>query len=310
MVSLEDLSNEYTVVGNFCKQADFSSRKPATAYADTYNKEYPIDTPANAVVSKAYAIKTGEVAAHVVSRIDRALDIYNVPTPRPKMLKEAQVEEDVVYLLPEYHKYPIKTAADIPEADKALNRISRKLGTKSLARASSILVKVAAANGQEVSENVMRWAGLKMCDVEKTAAWIEARGDVSRNKVFLKLADRVRGIEGPKTRSDLVKLAEAVETLDSRYELDRFYGSKLPNPLDTVFSSKEAMSDVLDLGTKEVSVDKLLSLPVTFYEDVLGEDIAEEISSGGDVDKEKLLTILPTLPKDMKQLLCSKIYSK
>jgi hypothetical protein len=309
--ALPTLIREFTVVPAFYKEADLTSFRPASCYADTYNQEYPIDSPANAVISKAYATKTAGVPRHVEQRIDKALDIFGVPTPRPLTVKSAgPKEENVIYLLPEHKKYPIKTAADIPEADRTINRVHRRLSTKSLAQASSVLVKVAAANGREVSDNIMRWAGLKMCDVEKTADWLDARGSVSNRDVFSKLAEKIRGREGPKTRRDLVKLASAIGDLDSKFNLEKFYGRTLPNPLDTVFSSKEAMANTVDLGSKQVNIGKLMSLPVDFYSDVLGEDIAEEISTDGELDKEKLLTILPTLPSDMKHLLCSKMEKK
>ena len=305
--SFPELVREFTVLEKYASRVDLSEKK-SSCYADQYNLKYPIDTAANAVASKAYAIKVGEQAPHVLNAIDKALDIYGVPSPRRVQVKQANSFSEAVYLLPEQNLYPVKTASDIREADRALNRVHRKLSTESLARASSTLVKLAGHNKLNVSDRVMQWAGLKMCDIEKTASWIEARGAVTSTNVFYKLADKVRSSTGPKSRRDLTKLASAIEHLDKRYGLEKHYDTKLPNPLETVFSSKESMQKVIEHDGKHISLDKLMTLPISFYQDVLGEDIAEEITSNGELDPEKVSTILPTLPKDMISLLCKKMY--
>jgi len=44
----------------------------------------------------------------------------------------------------------------------------------------------------------------------------------------------------------------------------------------------------------------LSSLPLTFWEDVLGPEIAQEIAPSGEVNLELLEQVLPTLPADIK----------
>ena len=129
----------------------------------------------------------------------------------------------------------------------------------------------------------------------------------SVNSSFYKLADRVRGPRGPSSRADLVKLSSAIDMLDNKFGLTKYYNKKLPDPLVTVFSTKVAMSSVVDMGSCTMSLDKLTKLPVSFYEDVLGADVASEISKDGTIDPGLLSDVLPTLPKDMKDLLVSKI---
>ncbi len=281
---------------------------PASCYADTLNREYPIDSPASAIQSMSYATKTAGVSPHVIGRIQKALDIYGVSVPRPEIVKEAAQVEEVVYILPEYKKLPIRRAEDVKLAEDALLRNKSKLKSDTLAMASNTLVKVAGANNMNVSPDILQLAGLTMSDLVKTADWIEARGNITGNRVFYKLADRVRSNEGPKNRSDLVKLSSAIDKLDKMHNIDNLYGKKIPNPLETVFSTKVAMEKVVDLGSKQVPLSELLKKPVSFYQDVLGEDIAEEISDGDSVDPQSLAEVLPTLPSDMKKLLCEKMY--
>jgi hypothetical protein len=281
--------------------------RPNSCFADTLNRKYPIDSPANAYESMSYATKTASVEPHVINRIQKALDIYGVQAPVSETVKEAAVVEEVVYVLPQYNKLPVKTAADIKYAEAAILRNRSKLHTNTLAQACNTLVKLAGTNNMNVHPDVMQLAGLTMSDTEKTADWIEARGSLTGNKVFFKLADRVRGPDGPKNRADLVKLSSAVDKMDKMYDLDKLYGKKLPNPLETVFSTKTAMHKIIDLGEKTHSLEDLAKKPVTFYSDLLGDDIADEISENGEVSPELLSQVLPTLPKDMKDLLCKNL---
>jgi hypothetical protein len=282
--------------------------RPNSCFADTLNRKYPIDSPASAYESMSYATKTASVEPHVINRIQKALDIYGVSAPIAETVKEAAAVEEVVYVLPQYNKLPVKTASDIKLAEDAILRNKSKLHTTTLAQACNTLVKLAGMNNMNVHPDVMQLAGLTMSDTEKTADWIEARGSITGNRVFFKLADRVRGPGGPKNRSDLVKLSSAVDKMDKMYDLDKLYGKKIPNPLETVFSTKTSMQKIIDLGAKEHSLDELAKKPVSFYSDLLGEDIAEEISEDGEVIPELLAQVLPTLPKDMKDLLCKNLY--
>jgi hypothetical protein len=255
----------------------------------------------------SYAIKTAGVEPHVIGRISKALDLYGVAAPVPELAKEAAAFEEVVYVLPEYNKLPVKTASDIKLAEDAVLRNKSKLKTATLANACNILVKLAGKNGLEVSSETMQLAGLTQCDVEKTASWIEARGNITSNRTFYKLADRVRGPRGPKSRADLVKLSSAVDQLDRKFGLEVHYNKKLPDPLQTVFSTKVAMSSMVDMGSCTIPLSTLSKLPESFYSDILGEDVADEICKDGVVDAGLLAEVVPTLPNDMKELLASKI---
>jgi hypothetical protein len=47
----------------------------------------------------------------------------------------------------------------------------------------------------------------------------------------------------------------------------------------------------------------LQTLPLSFWEDTLGPDIAKEIAPSGTVDMTLLSQLLPTLPADLKSAL-------
>ncbi len=281
---------------------------PNSAFADTYNRAYPVDTPANTAMSLAYAIKTADLAPHVSSNLSRAAEIYGIILPPKAQVKVAH--EEPRYLLPKQKKFGIKTASDVPKAEAALKRVSSKLSTEDLATAATVLVKAAADSDQNVSSIVMQWAGLAQCDLEKAAEWIEAREDSlsgKANGVFAKVASVVRAFDSENTRDDLVKIAETVGKLDEVYGLQVHYNRKLPNPMETVFNTKTSMEKMVSLAGTDVPLADLMKKDPEFYGDVLGDDILPEITTDGKLDETKLVEELPILPADMLKLLVSKM---
>jgi hypothetical protein len=96
------------------------------------------------------------------------------------------------------------------------------------------------------------------------------------------------------------KLAEAIHTLDQEAGLDKFYGKKLPDPIQTVFNTVKRAEDEVPIGQDfAINKETLGNIPLSFWEDVLGEDIAKEISVDGNVNVDTLRSILPTLPADL-----------
>jgi hypothetical protein len=249
-------------------------------------------------MSLAYATKTANLEDRVSRRLGDAAEIYGILLP-PKV-QEKVAHEMPRYLLPKQKKFGIKTASDVPKAESALLRVASKLSTEDLATASTVLVKAARDAGTTVTDRVMQWAGLSQCDTEKTALWVEAREAATEaGGAYTKLASVIRHLDSANTRGDLVKIAEAIGNLDTIYDLKRHYGKKLPNPMETVFSTKTAMEKMVTLAGTDVPLKDLVKKDIGFYKDTLGKDIADEISTDGKLDETKLVQELPILPADM-----------
>lgn len=279
---------------------------PNSAFADDIGRRYPIDTAANAAMSLAYATKTANLEDRVSRRLGDAAEIYGILLPPEQQEKVAYAVPR--YLLPKQKKFGIKTASDVPKAEKALLRVSSKLSTEDLATAATVLVKAARDSEQNVDSRVMQWAGLAQCDTEKTANWLEAREEsCDSNGAYTKLAAVVRHLSSENTRDDLTKIAATIGKLDAIYDLQKHYGRRLPNPLETVFSTKTAMEKTVSLAGKDIAVKDLMKKGVGFYEDILGKDIAEEMSTDGKLDESKLVQELPILPADMLKPIVSKM---
>ena len=278
---------------------------PLTAFADPHNRMYPVHTPAQALLSRAYLEKEASVDPAVMGRVNAALDLYGVGLPGLTRVKQAAVEDEPVYLLPGTKQFEFSKTASVKDASEAVLRHSKKLSPSSLASAATTLVKEAAARGQGVPLDILAQAGLVQCDLEKAAEWIEARGAACPKAatVYSKLAQGVRTLPSTTERADLVKVAGVIGKLDKEFGLAKHYGKKLPNPQSTVFNTKRAMEQTISLAGTDVPLSTLMAKGIGFYQDALGPDVAQEISKDGALDEQGMLEILPTLPRDMQQIL-------
>jgi hypothetical protein len=107
-------------------------------------------------------------------------------------------------------------------------------------------------------------------------------------------------------------LAQLISDLDQRAGLTPYYGKKLPDPIQTVFNTDKLPRNFVKVGSALQNTALLQSLPLSFWEDTLGPDIAKEIAPTGTVDMTMLAQILPTLPADLKAALETQLaaYSK
>jgi hypothetical protein len=104
-----------------------------------------------------------------------------------------------------------------------------------------------------------------------------------------------------KNRPYQLKLASAIAELDQESGVDRYYGKSIPDPIRTVFNMDKLAAENIKIGTGMIASKQLLSsLPLSFWEDALGPDVAQEVAPGGQVNVELLEQVLETLPADIK----------
>lgn len=75
---------------------------------------------------------------------------------------------------------------------------------------------------------------------------------------------------------------------------------------DDETASKHA-SQSITLAERNVPLSQLMEMPLDWYGDLLGEDIASEISEGGEIDEDKLKMILASLPRPSQLLVVSNL---
>lgn len=298
----------------FVKQAavepDEVASLPDTAFAWPAERKFPIHTPEHAALSFAYSKVASVLPAEVRTNIQKALDVYEVPA---NVFTEQEVKiasEDDEYLVPSMKLFHVKTAEQCKRAQDTLVSALSRLDLETRAIACGNLVKRADDLKVELRPEVLQLAGLVVSSTKQAMDWLEARAnqlpasDTIHKTAYLSLADGLK--KGPAERGDrkgLLKFASAIAELDEKSGLDKHYDRRLPDALRTVFNTEKQASQSVDVNGTYISLAKLAALPASFWEDLGGKELSDEIAPGGTVDRSKLATIIDTLPLDLKIVL-------
>jgi len=282
-----------------------------SAFADTYNRRFPVASKADAILSKAYATKVANLAPEIMNKIDVALKIYDVPNSIFETQKIAYATEEPDYLLEAQQKLPLYKNTITKTAEYYLHKNAHKLRPNTLSSAAVKLVKHASSRDEEVSTETLKYAGLVQSNLEEATNWIEARAHKVDNpkyaEAYTKLANVVSSLDTETSRDQLIKVSNTLENLDTLSGLDVYYHKYLPDSVSTIFNTKIAMAPSVDMSGKQIGLEKLLAVDPSVYGDILGSDIVEEITENGELDSQKLIEVFETLPADMKALLVEKL---
>ena len=291
---------------------DENEKRASSAFAWKERRLFPIDDAAQAALSRLYMEKQAGIPQEVFDTCDKALELYGVDMPLQEKTA-AQVVDLSDYLLPDIKRFRVKTAEDVKLASHAILTNRRKLGTPMRALASVNLAKKAAVLGERLPTDILKFAGVTMCDTRTLRDWLEARTQATLDPQisygYQKLADEVHQL--PPLCSDregLIKVACVIQELDEAAGLDKHYGRKLLDPLLTVFNTEKIGDELISLAGRQVPMDTLLAIDPDVYRDVFGDDLAGEfIEPTGDIDPDQLQIILPTVPLDLQQALAAQM---
>lgn len=298
----------------FVKQAavepDEVRSLPDTAFAWPAERKFPIHTPEHAALSFAYSKVASVLPVEVRTNIQKALDVYDVPKD---IFKEEETkvaaDDSADYLVPSLKLFQVKTAEQCKRAQDTLVSALSRLDLETRATACGNLVKKADELKVELRPEVLQLAGLVVSSTKTAMDWLEARADklspsdeVHKN-AYLSLAHAMKGPAEHGDRKGLLKVAAAIAELDEKTGLDKHYDRKLPDALRTVFNTEKVASQSIDLGGTFVPFKKIAALPASFWLDLGGKELSDEIAPGGTVDQSKLATVVETLPLDLKLVL-------
>ena len=320
--TLYHLLQDRPAVAAFIKHAELDDNRgdtlPDTAFAWPQRRLFPIDTPENTVLSSLYREKVAAVPADVDQLLKQAQEVYGVKllleaarqqAQQAQQVKTAAAQDDAIYLLPSVHRLRVKTAADVKVAEKLLLEQYPRLSLEDRAEGFINLAKVARDKGVTLEPATHRMAGMTVCTTKVATDLIEARRMATKQPLFqqayekLALALKQSGRETIHDRDELVTLADTVAKLDKEAGLDRLYDKKIIDPIRTVFNTDKLAEQMVDLAGREVALSKLAALPSTFWEDVIGKDILQDVTTGGRIDSVKLGQVVPTLPLDLRLIL-------
>jgi len=274
------------------------------SFAWISQRRFPIHTKEHTALSLGYRKLAHAVPQEVDELLCKAAALYGIDLDTfnpPKMEKVA----NEYWLLPEIKRFRITSPEDIKPAEEALFHKFAELTVNDRAEAFSRLVDVARHHEVKLSPSTYKLAGFVVTSTRKLKDYLEARqvasGSSPIGKAFAKMAESYRRVpEYWNDRAGQVKLAQAIHELDKEAGISRFYGSKIPDPILTVFNTEKLSEDQVNIGTgMMMDKNKLAALPLSFWEDLLGPEIAKEISPDGQtVDANILAQLLPTLPAD------------
>lgn len=71
--------------------------------------------------------------------------------------------------------------------------------------------------------------------------------------------------------------------------------------------SAEVSGRTISIAERPVSIDRLLEMPLEWYSDLLGDDVAKEIADGNEINEEKLKMILVSLPRPSQLLIVNNL---
>jgi hypothetical protein len=295
------------------KTASFSEGEfdalPDTAFAWPGKRRYPLHTREHAALSLGYRKLASErVPAEVDGMLKQAADAYELEDAiyaKIEIEKTASAPED--YVFPEKKRFLVKTAEDVKLAEQRMYECYRQMSIEDRAEGMFRLCKLAEAHQVSLSPSTLKLAGFTLTSTRKLKDWIEARKEATWGSVFSsaysKIAESLNGVAPEfNDREVQVKLAQAIHVLDKESGLTKLYGRKLLDPIQTVFNSDKLAAETVEVGTGMfLKKSNVTALPLSFWQDLLGDDITQEISSDGQtVDPESLMALLPTLPSDLK----------
>jgi hypothetical protein len=303
----------------FVKNASIESGEtdalPDTAFAWPDQRKYPIHTAEQAALSYAYSKLAHALPEAVTTNIKNALEVYEVPLSvfEEVGVKEAALSDDA-YLLPDLRLFPVTQAGEVKYAEQRVLSQLTKLDLPHRATVCANLVKKADHFKVELHPEVLKLAGFVVSSTKQVRDWLEARSTALPMSAHLYKAAYEKLAEDLKTqpaessdRQGLLKLASTIAELDERAGLVKHYDRKLPDPLKTVFNTDKLAAEMVDLDGTMVPLSKLAGLPATFWEDLGGRELSDEICPGGKMDSAKLAMVVDTLPLDLKVILKSQL---
>lgn len=285
---------------------------PDTAFAWPSERKFPVHTPAHAALSYAYFKAASEyMPPSVEADIKTALEVFGIKDEVFQFTKTAAVElREEDYLIPDLKLLPVKTAAEVISAQNRLVESMSKLDLEHRATACANLVKKASEHSVSLHPEIRKLAGFVVSSTQETRRWLEARAnrlpdsEKLYKEAYTKLAEGLeRQAPESKDREGLLKLASTIANLDEKSGLDKHYDRKLPDALRTVFNTEKQSSAMVDLGGTMVALSKIAALPASFWDDLGGSELSDEIAPGGVTSPEKVATVVDTLPLDLKLII-------
>lgn len=320
---------------------------PKEAFALESKRLYPMFDKASAWLSSRYFTKSAneipEPTKYMVEgKLKKACDIFGVAWPvethGSASVKLAEADHAMVekYEDKTVMKYPVNTKESTEYSveqfgnECALYPPQWRVATaeKLLKKASEFKINIHPSN--PIHKYTCH---TKSLDTIKTAMSLRAR--YTKSPEFTKL---YRDLIEKSAQEDADTIIGVIDVLDKSSGLARYWDNGIPDPYLSVYKKAEEKKEDTDkdlkieavkgecdedeecdeteskhasqsivLAERNVPLSQLTEMPVEWYGDLLGEDIANEIADGGEIDEEKLKIILTSLPRPSQLLIVNNL---
>lgn len=307
--TLQSVAKRFPVLKEMSKTAELDSSEfeelPSAAFAWETRRQFPIHNKEHTAISLGYRKLASAIPAEVDEKLHKAAAAYDIDLTIFEEPVEVKTASEEFFLL-ESGRFRIASPEDVRFAEDALLRKYASLTPQDRAEAFVNLGKVAKHYEVPLRPSTEKLAGFTMTSSKVLKDWVDARSAAagtlgsSIKLAYDRLSEELAGpdrliMEG----GDQLKLARMLNELDEKAGVDQFYGKSIPDPIQSVYNTTKKAADMISIGSLLLDKNKVAALPLSFWESLLGDDVAKEIATDGEPDIDKLAPLLPTLPADL-----------
>ncbi len=309
-----------------------------TVYADAVRRQFPCHNAASTWLSAAYFYeKKAEFhpkeAARIETRLDHYVDYWRIrPAVEALRAKHAEYTKSADDKLPDSayawvwvgengfkeRRLPLRSAAEVKLAADYLHQYADRFDFKTRNAMAKKIVTKAAAVGAGLGERrewLEKSAGMGVGDPKAIVAMIEDRAKLATTNTgfrqgIMKLAEVVRTTPRAALHpAALADLCHTVEQIDRTLGIFNKYAATLPRPEDVIFSATftkaaSALTETCALTSgKAYRREQFAKLALDDVKALFGDEFAEQVKRGFDVDPEKMAELAHTLPRGDAELL-------
>ncbi len=314
---------------------------PRNAYANHRDKQFPCHTKVATFISALWFYeKRSELPTKIAGWVDERLQkfaahwgiVNTLDSLREKHAElhathESQLPDSAFALVREQvdgskdRRYMLRNAQEVKVAADWLhdNRDDPSLSFVNRRTIAAKILEKAAQFGAGIGDKLTfleRQAGRGIGDPEKIAELIRTRVKAA-SKLAPGVADGMYALaakiaQGGPFLLDMDKMAGVcaqLEDFDRLTGIDKSYGDILPRPEDVIFAAtfKEATAfanSACELLTGSVyEPEQFEKLSLSDVKGLFGDEFADQVATGVQIDGEKMATLARTLPRDSCRLL-------
>ena len=327
-------------IPDFVKQAnlDFTMNPESIAinsYADPVRQKFACHTAAATWVSGMYfhekkAEYHPKDRQRIESRLENYVDYWRIRPAYDVLVKQANdlisqelPDSSYAYVWVDdrggKERYlPLNSSMNIKAAAEWLHRYQDRLPFSDRnVIAKKILEKAGNTGtnlGEQLGEHTEKQAGHGIPDPDEVISMIKQRANLAtkatHKEEILKLASAVENHARIALQpTELVKLAETIDIIDSALHIKGKYTDNIQRPEDVIFkvTFTKAASEQAELCTLQTgsvyNKNQLAKLAKDDVESLFGSDFANEVCTGLEIDSEKMAEIAHTLPTPDAELL-------